>query len=43
SDHEISEHLQKADAALSDRAELLRVLEDEHKKLDQETDKIYDH
>lgn len=42
SDHEISEHLQKADATLNGKTELLRVLEAEQKKLGQETDKLYE-
>jgi site-specific DNA recombinase len=42
SDEEISAHLQKADATLQEKGEVLRVLENEQKKLALETDKLYD-
>ncbi len=42
SDAEIAMHLEKADAAITEKAELLGVLEAERKKLVGETDKLYD-
>ena len=42
SDAEIAAHLEKADATIKERAELLNVLESERKKLAGEVDKLYD-
>ena len=42
SDREVAQHLEKADRVLEDKAELLRVLEAEQKKLSQEIDKLYE-
>ena len=42
SDTEIAAHLEKADAALTEKAELLAVLERERKKLAADTDKLYE-
>ena len=42
SDTEIAAHLQKTDTAIAEKAELLRVLEAERKRLVTETDKLYD-
>jgi site-specific DNA recombinase len=42
SNDEIAAHLQKADAAIKEKSELLSALENERNKLTGETDKLYD-